>query len=773
MPSRCAGKAWTPHGNSLISPEGASKLSNQFVKFRLALWFFLIQCLVCWFVFRDGLWGNSLLAPLDIASTMHSKYKFVDPSAPDLPANHYTIDQFLADLPLQYTMYHSYRRGEIPWWDPYTFSGMPLLADGHSSGTDFVRLILYQLLPFVAAYNWTRILHFILIGLGMLLLLRRWGIRESIALPLSIAYEFAGFYAVNFQHPWLESCFLYYPFLWLAWDANYRQPSMKYSIAGILLVAGILYSGSIQTHTYLAIFGLAFGFGYCGLRIDEWKKVLPCLLLSAAVGACLAAPILFNQVELYFASVRKVSARNPLARLSGIGSITALYPWALGTFRTLDLGKFIGQGYLGFNVFVGSVAALMAACGAFLKPLDSRLCGARKMGIILIGAYFFILSTPLLNVFYIRCGGLTIAAMIVLAAIGAETLIQTGLVYRRSGAFMAALAILIALLTNISALVVYPLLLPRVRNFVREREPANLATMDYAPALRKFQIENLPNEVSFRNPETLISCLGMLGLAGLLVRPSLRRQSAPWILLLSLNALPVLFFAHRYIPRAKEVLWERLLQGGPEQQRVMSKCGRAPTRLTEVSAGARESVFPGAVSHLYAVRVTLGYSSLAPRTLITLPPKEREEYSSLMADWIYETKVRGQTEGTLTPNTTSGLARFHWEGPSSRRFKVRDAGLNEIHLTFDDGEAGKLLWADTYYPGWTAKANGGLLPLKKTKVCLSEIEIPSGNVDVTLRYRPRFLVHGTVMAIVGFVTIGICGIATLRWRRPRQRAQPT
>jgi hypothetical protein len=54
-------------------------------------------------------------------------------------------------------------------------------SDGHASGTDFSRLVLYQFLGFVPAYNWTRIFHFILLGTSMLLLLLRLKIPPWIA----------------------------------------------------------------------------------------------------------------------------------------------------------------------------------------------------------------------------------------------------------------------------------------------------------------------------------------------------------------------------------------------------------------------------------------------------------------------------------------------------------------------------------------------------------------------------------------------------------------
>ena len=143
-------------------------------------WFAAANVLLLLFVFRGALWGGALLAPLDIPPALFTQYRHVLPAQPPVPANHYIIDGIYYDLPLQKTIHEAYRSGEMPWWDPYSFAGRPLLADAHINGTDWVRVLCDRLLPFEAAYNWTRILHFFISGLGMLLLLRAFGFESSL-----------------------------------------------------------------------------------------------------------------------------------------------------------------------------------------------------------------------------------------------------------------------------------------------------------------------------------------------------------------------------------------------------------------------------------------------------------------------------------------------------------------------------------------------------------------------------------------------------------------
>jgi hypothetical protein len=93
------------------------------MKCRSLFGFIFGSSLLCLFVFRDGLWGGSLLAPLDVLSNLFPKYRYLDPQATGVPANQHIIDGVGYDLPMQRTVYESYHRGDIPWWDPYTCGG--------------------------------------------------------------------------------------------------------------------------------------------------------------------------------------------------------------------------------------------------------------------------------------------------------------------------------------------------------------------------------------------------------------------------------------------------------------------------------------------------------------------------------------------------------------------------------------------------------------------------------------------------------------------------
>ena len=743
-------------------------MKNLFVRLRARplLLFLIVQSLATLLVFRDALWGGALLAPIDIAPALFSKYRYVDPQTTGIPANHHSIDQLYFDLPMQWTIYHAYHRGEIPWWDPYTYTGMPLLGDMHSNGANPVRLAMYALLPFELAYNWTLILYAALSGLGMFLLLRRWKFSHWLCVALAITYEFAGFNLMEFMHPYIISGFLFYPYLWCAWEAAVEQGSRWAVLAATLLVTCIFYAGTIQANAYLLLFALALAVGMAGRDWLKWKRVLWVFGLSLCVGGCLAAPIIFNEVELFRLSPRLVTlsdARLGLGR--GLLSLAALYPWCLGTFRTLDFGKFLGQTGLGFYLFAGSAALVLALIGCRNQPARAELARPRRVAMLLVAFYFLIVFTPLFDFFYTRCSTLAGMGIIVLVALGVEHLSSSPVKFVRGGRLLIALVVLMAVVSNLFAFVIYPRLVPKIRAVVEERARTN-TTFDDAPGLRSFQIEHFPAEISFRNPETVLACVSLLALAALLLKPRWRGRTSVWLALLALNLAPVLMFYVRYSPRHPMELWHRLRDGGPEQRRVASQLAGTPERLWEIAPGGHDHVFPKDLAHFYRVRVLYGCSSLPPLNLWTLPPDLRREWNGPLGDWSYESSGRDLPAGDFRRHTNSELARFQWLGSEKRSLVFRDLSLTEFQIDIGPGAPAVLQWTDTSYPGWSASVGGKQIALRSARPCFSHIEVPAGPCTVTVKYRPRFLSAGFALAGFGAATLLIGVLSVPRKKSP-------
>ncbi len=67
--------------------------------------------------------------------------------------------------------------GELPLWNPYAFSGIPLLADGQTA-LFHPASWLFFVLPAGAALNYSILSQFSIAGVGMFWLLRTLGLRQ-------------------------------------------------------------------------------------------------------------------------------------------------------------------------------------------------------------------------------------------------------------------------------------------------------------------------------------------------------------------------------------------------------------------------------------------------------------------------------------------------------------------------------------------------------------------------------------------------------------------
>lgn len=702
--------------------------------------FLAVAFALCCVLLGDALIGRSMLAPLDIAAAQWPQYRFVDPASNGIPKNHHVVDQLGYDLPLQWTIYHAWRRGEVPWWDPFTYAGRPLLADAHASAADPVRVLSYLVLPrFEWAYHWTRTLHFLLGGLGIFCLLRRLSVGATIAGGTGLLAMCAGSNILFFGHPWISASFLYYPWLWIAWHQLWEKGRPSATIAAPVLAACAIYAGNLQSHAYLPLFGVAFCAGYAGRNWREWRRALAIVVPTGVLAALLAAPVLGPELELFTHNLRPVQTAAPAYRFfDGPLIFSAVWPWSLGTFRSLTRWN------LGFHVFIGTAGFILALIGS-----RSKNCAVR-CGVVLVIGFVAIMTVPTLAaLIYARAAGLATLGVLVLAAFGAETLALSVTKWRRSAWLTAVFAVLVALGTAAVVWGIYPRLKPRLLTAM-EAHTLDDGSEGRSLPLRRAQVENYPSEISFGNPEVLAAWLTLPALALIFAVPRWRRFGIPAVLALNLVA-PVLY-ARRFIPRVPIEQWQRLLAGGPAQRQARALLEPRHLRLNDEAGAGFSSLFPQELAHLYGVHVIHGYAALIPPNLA---------WSSLGATFA-DYQLAG---GKLEPTERCGTARFFSPDTPPRTIAIADESLNTITLEIGDGPAGALVRTDTRYPGWqAATTQGQSLALSAEGSHFTRIELPAGPLRIRLRYEPSGYRWALALAILGLA-------GTVLWSR-KQPAAP-
>jgi hypothetical protein len=97
--------------------------------------------------------------------------------------------------------------------------------------------------------------------------------------------------------------------------------------------------------------------------------------------------------------------------------------------------------------------------------------------------------------------------------------------------------------------------------------------------------------------------------------------------------------------------------------------------------------------------------------------------------------------------TFSGAIRILEEHPAERRF----------HVTTD--APAYLVFAETWYPGWSATVNGAPVPLWRANLAFQAVAVPAGESEVVFRYRiNHFLTGAAVSALALLIALTLLGL---------------
>lgn len=242
------------------------------------------------------------------------------------------------------------KRGEIPLWSPFDFSGTPLLANLQSSVFSPLNLLLlfFPLLP-----GWIGLV----VGLPLLysvftyFFLRELSIKQLPAI-------FGGIVAANISYflVWAEQLViiqtaLFLPLSLWAIDKYVKERRLIYLVLVSFLLAFSIFGGHIQTAVYVFLITIAYAL------FREVPKKLVAIFLFLAVG--IAAVQLLPSAELYSFSAREGAQTRRLF----LGSVL---PWqnlitilAADFFGNPAVKNFWGRDYGNFQVYFGVVALLL------------------------------------------------------------------------------------------------------------------------------------------------------------------------------------------------------------------------------------------------------------------------------------------------------------------------------------------------------------------------------------------------------------------------------
>lgn len=266
--------------------------------------------------------------------------------------NSATPDVITQIYPWKAIVIDTYKNGNFPLWNPYSFSGTPLLANYQSAVLSPLN-ILYFILPFVDAWSIIILIQPLLASIFMYMFLRSIKRSEYASVIGAISFGFCGFITSWLMYGTLGFAILFLPIALFAIEKFNETKKWQYSLVLSLTIPLSFFSGHFQTSLYFLIFvGIYILFKFL---TDRKTNLLLFNILSVSFGILMSFPQLLPSIEFYFNSPR-----------SSNFMINEIIPWSyIFTFLAPDFfgnpvtrNDWFGH-YAEWNAYVGVLPLIL------------------------------------------------------------------------------------------------------------------------------------------------------------------------------------------------------------------------------------------------------------------------------------------------------------------------------------------------------------------------------------------------------------------------------
>ncbi|HEX4212524.1 MAG TPA: YfhO family protein [Candidatus Dormibacteraeota bacterium] len=726
------------------------------------------------------------------------------------------FDAYTFIYPYRHALALAWEHGDpFPQWDPSIYLGVPFLADIQAAALYPLSLI-FLIVRGPAAMDWSMVVTLMIAGPGMFFYGRRAaGLRLWGSLAAAVAYVLSSQMTVHLAQLNQSGTFCWTPWLMLVFDRAAARPGRRVAVAVAAVSALTVLAGHTQ-EAYLTFLcaGIA-GLLRLGpsLRRGRWGRSAAALLTWAGgvvLGACLSAAQLLPTLQLVDFSFRQggltlLEANASSLPLRGVlGDLLPHYTAALAPEWTgactgavvLVLGglALVGRWRRGAVLYWAAVAllAIWAATGSegeLFKVLFRFLPG---MDLFRVPGRILLIST--VGLALLAGHGLRTAQQLVVAARRRRWRGRVAATVGITGALVVAMA----LLTLAASGATVPLEL----RWLPEQVPAQdvylflafglgaLALVAVAAGLRL-----LPSRPS---APIVAGVLG-LTLAALLTADSwIATNTYHTRLTVPASLYTTAGTAAQMLPRTPNARFISLVQA-PDLNDYPSLWAAARPNLNIATGRLSADGYGGGLLPL-GEYVSFRVPLLPPSSNATPDVADINATNRVWTPgWLWSAGVDGVlTNQGVDPNppdcSACLVAVAHrggyvlWQparrdgalpsrawvqaasGLDRRPARVVSDSGEQVVVQVGPGPAGKLILADTYFPGWQATVDGRQVPITRADGMLQQVPVTDGSHRIVFTYRSRPFDEGAVVAVLAL----LASLLLLLWpgRGRRTPAKP-
>lgn len=341
-----------------------------------------------WLLFSFPYWGRGLVPfPSTYLVTFFTPWS----NSYGMPVKNNAMPDVITQIyPWKRVTVDSWKHGELPLWNPYSFSGTTHAGNYQSAVFSPVN-VLFAFIPEIHAWSLMILLQPLLAGIFMFIFLRSLLISRGGSVIGSLSFMFCGFIVVWMAYGTLAYAVLYLPLVLFGMHEFIRTGQKR---AALILTAGVLLS-FLSGHFQMSLYVLIYAVGYLLYRYlyEKNKTRTVTSLLFTAIGVVMAFPQILPAIEAYGEAVR-----------SGLFLKGEVIPWQYIT--TLFSPDFYGNPvtrndwyghYAEWAGFVGVIPLMLALFAGSVKKKAAATPFFILMAVLSLG---FAFETPLVDLLY-------------------------------------------------------------------------------------------------------------------------------------------------------------------------------------------------------------------------------------------------------------------------------------------------------------------------------------------------------------------------------------
>jgi len=320
----------------------------------------------------------------------------------------------------------TWKKGEIPLWNPFSFSGT-VHAGNYQTAVFSPFNLLFFILPFIDAWSILILIQPLLAGIFMYFFLKEIHCLNVGSLIGSIGFMFCGFLVTWMSYGTLGFAILFLPIILWSITRYFRTKSFyAYSVGAFSLMCSF-FSGHFQISVYVCIVSFFYVL-FETIKSKKHKEGIM-LLFMLGIGVLLSSPQLLLTYDAFRASVRSASIQ-----------IKEIIPWQyIVTFISPDFfgnpvtrNDWFGH-YAEWGGYVGIIPLVLSLYGTFFSEKKDKIffIGLGILSLLLaylspLSIALFELRIPVLSTSAAsRIIVITSFSLCVLAAFGYEKLLDS------------------------------------------------------------------------------------------------------------------------------------------------------------------------------------------------------------------------------------------------------------------------------------------------------------------------------------------------------------